>query len=65
MTVSVVWIVALVAEDAIHDRGVTVDGGHDHVPVDGLGDVGSLWPTVSLISWIGTPLLLMIDTAAT
>jgi hypothetical protein len=22
-----------------------------------------LWPTVSLISWIGTPLLLMIDTA--
>jgi hypothetical protein len=21
------------------------------------------WPTVSLISWIGTPLLLMIDTA--
>jgi hypothetical protein len=24
-----------------------------------------LWPTVSLISWIGTPLLLMIDTAAT
>jgi hypothetical protein len=22
-----------------------------------------LWPTVSLISWIGTPLLLMIETA--
>ena len=22
-----------------------------------------MWPTVSLISWIGTPLLLMIDTA--
>jgi len=32
------------------------------VPLDGLGDVGDLWPTVSLISWIGTPLWLMIET---
>ena len=31
--------------------------------VDGLGDVGGLVATVSLISWIGTPLLLMIETA--
>jgi hypothetical protein len=27
------------------------------MPVDGLGDVGDLWPTVSEMSWIGTPLL--------
>src|SRR5580704_7103186 len=49
-----------VAEHAVHDGGAAADGGHDHVPVDGLGHVGGLWPTVSLISWSGTPLLLMI-----
>jgi hypothetical protein len=27
------------------------------MPVDGLGDAGDLWPTVSEMSWIGTPLL--------
>jgi hypothetical protein len=30
--------------------------GND-MPVDGLGDVGDLWPTVSEMSWIGTSLL--------
>ena len=39
------------------------DGGHDHGPVHGLGDVGGLVPAVSLMSCSGTPLLLMIDTA--
>jgi len=37
-----IWTVVRVAEDAVHDNGATVDGGHDHVPVDGFGDVGGL-----------------------
>jgi hypothetical protein len=51
------------AEDIVHDRRPTAYGGHDHMPVNSLGYVGGLVATVSLISWIGTPLLLMIDTA--
>ena len=58
--VSVFWVVA---EDGVHHAFPAADGGHDHVPIDRLGDVGGLVPTVSLISCSGTPLLLMIDTA--
>ena len=53
----------VVAEDIVHHGRSPADLGHDHMPVDGLGDVGGLVATVSLISWIGTPLLLMIETA--
>src|SRR5690348_8956896 len=35
----VVSVVRL-AEDLIHDGRAAADGGDDHVPVDGLGDVG-------------------------
>jgi hypothetical protein len=53
----------VVAEDGVHHVCSTADGGHDHMPVHGLGDVGGLVATVSLMSCSGAPLLLMIDTA--
>jgi hypothetical protein len=56
-------VFGVVAEDGVHDARAAADGGHDHVPVHGLSNVVDLCPTVSLISWRGTPLLLMIDTA--
>jgi hypothetical protein len=34
--------VVVVIEGVIHDRRSTADRGHDHVPVDSLGDVGGL-----------------------
>ena len=37
---SVIPILAVVAEDAVHDWGVAADRGDDDVAVDGLGDVG-------------------------
>ena len=61
--VALAWVVFIVVEDAVHHGRSAADLGHDHVAVDGFGDVGGLWPSVSLMSWIGTPLLLMIDTA--
>jgi hypothetical protein len=30
------------AEDVVHDGRTAADRGHDHVPLDGLGDVGGL-----------------------
>ena len=51
-----------VVEDAVHHGRSPADPGNDHVAVDGLGDAGGLVPAMSLISWIGTPLLLMIET---
>jgi hypothetical protein len=50
-------------EHAIHHRGVAPYGGDDYVAVDGLGHWVALWPTVSTMSWMGTPLWLMIETA--
>ena len=34
----VVSVVCL-AEDLVHNRRAAADGGHDHMPVDGLGHV--------------------------
>ena len=55
--------VVFVAEHVVHDACSAADRGHDHMPVDGLGHVGGLVPDRVAMSWIGTPLLLMIDTA--
>lgn len=40
VTTSVVSIVALVAEDAVHDGGAAADRRHEHMTVDGVGDAG-------------------------
>ena len=61
--VALVHVVFVVAEDAVHHGRSPGGSRHDHVPVYGLDDVGGLVAHVLLISWIGTPLLLMIDTA--
>jgi hypothetical protein len=53
----------VVAEHVVRHGRSAADGGHDHVPVEGLRAWVDLWPALSLICWIGTPLLLMIETA--
>jgi hypothetical protein len=45
-----VFVALVVAEDVIHHGRSAADRGHDHVAVDGLGYVGGLVATVSLIS---------------
>jgi hypothetical protein len=56
-------IVSLVlsAEDVVHEGRSATDRMHDHVAVNGLGGVAGLWLTVSLMSWIGTPLPISQD----
>jgi hypothetical protein len=53
----------VVIEDVVHHRRAALDRGtitwRQTVSVTWV----DLWPNVSLISWIGTPLLLMIETA--
>ena len=58
-----VRVVFVVAEDVVHHGRSPADFGTItcRYPVS-LMRV-DLWPTVPLISWIGTPLLLMIETA--
>jgi hypothetical protein len=36
------FVFCTVAEHGVHDIRPAADGGHDHVSVDGLGDVGGL-----------------------
>ena len=38
--VTLVCVVFVGVEDAVHHGRSAADGGHDHVAVDGLGDVG-------------------------
>ena len=40
--VAFVCVVFVVVEDAVHHRRSAADLGHDHVAVDGFGDVGGL-----------------------
>ena len=37
-----VFVLLVIAEDVVHHARPAADGGHDHVPVDGLGDEGGL-----------------------
>src|SRR5450631_531054 len=37
-------VFGVVAEDGVHDARAAADGGHDHVPVHGLSNVGGLVP---------------------
>ena len=58
-----VRVVLVVAKDVVHHGRFPADLGHDHVAVDGLGDVGGLviYRVADLLD--RDALLLVIDTA--
>jgi hypothetical protein len=39
-SIALVWVVFVVVEDVVHHGRPPADLGHDHVSVDGFGDVG-------------------------